>query len=73
MVLLDNMGLADLGRAVDMARGRATTEASGGITVEEVAEVAATGVDVISLGWITHSAPARDVALEMAPADRGMA
>lgn len=73
VVLLDNMGLADLGRAVDMARGRAMTEASGGITAQEVTDVAATGVDVISLGWITHSAPALDVALEMDPADRVIA
>jgi nicotinate-nucleotide pyrophosphorylase (carboxylating) len=65
VVLLDNMSVADLTRAVGMARGRATTEASGGITPETIREVAATGIDVISIGWITHSAPALDVALDL--------
>ena len=65
VVLLDNMPVADLTRAVGMARGRATTEASGGITPETIREVAATGIDVISIGWITHSAPALDVALDL--------
>ncbi len=64
VVLLDNMSVADLTRAVTMAKGRAITEASGGITPETIREVAATGVDVISIGWITHSAPAMDVALD---------
>ena len=65
VVLLDNMPVPDLTRAVAMARGRATTEASGGITPETIREVAATGIDVISIGWITHSAPAFDVALDL--------
>ena len=65
-VLLDNMDTDTLTRAVAMARGRAITEASGGITLESLAEVAATGVDVISLGWLTHSAPALDVGLDIA-------
>lgn len=64
VVLLDNMPVEDLTRAVTMARGRAITEASGGITPETIREVAGTGVDVISIGWITHSAPALDVALD---------
>ena len=64
VVLLDNMSIPDLQRAVTMARGRATTEASGGITPETIGDVAATGVDVISVGWITHSAPALDVGLD---------
>ena len=64
VVLLDNMSLPDLERAVTLARGRATIEASGGITPETIREVAATGVDVISVGWITHSAPALDVGLD---------
>jgi nicotinate-nucleotide pyrophosphorylase (carboxylating) len=63
-VLLDNMSVPDLERAVAMARGRATTEASGGITPATIHEVAATGVDVISVGWITHSAPSLDVGLD---------
>ena len=65
-VLLDNFPIADLKQAAAMARGRAVTEASGGITPETVAEVAATGVDLISIGWITHSAPALDVGLDFA-------
>ena len=65
-VLLDNFPIADLKRAAAMARGRAVTEASGGVTPETVAEVAATGVDLISVGWITHSAPALDVGLDFA-------
>jgi nicotinate-nucleotide pyrophosphorylase (carboxylating) len=65
-VLLDNMPLDVLRRAVERARGCAITEASGGITVETAAAVAATGVDLISAGWLTHSAPALDVSLEVA-------
>jgi len=64
-VLLDNMSTPDLERAVARAGGRVTTEASGGITPETIRDVAATGVDVISVGWITHSAPALDVALDV--------
>ena len=65
-VLLDNFTIADLKKAAAMARGRAVTEASGGITPETVAAVAATGVDLISVGWITHGAPALDVGLDFA-------
>jgi nicotinate-nucleotide pyrophosphorylase (carboxylating) len=64
-VLLDNFAIPDLVRAVALCRGRALTEASGGITLERVREVAATGVDLISVGWLTHSAPALDVALDV--------
>jgi nicotinate-nucleotide pyrophosphorylase (carboxylating) len=66
-VLLDNMDLATLSEAVRRARGRALTEASGGIRPGNVREVAETGVDLVSLGWLTHSAPALDVALDMVP------
>jgi nicotinate-nucleotide pyrophosphorylase (carboxylating) len=65
-VLLDNMPLDVLRQAVERARGRAITEASGGITAGTAAAVAATGVDLISVGWLTHSAPALNVALEVA-------
>jgi len=65
-VLLDNMSVEDLRRAVYMARGKALTEASGGISPRNAAAIAATGVDLISLGWITHSAPTLDVALDFA-------
>jgi nicotinate-nucleotide pyrophosphorylase (carboxylating) len=64
-VLLDNMDVATLRRAVDMVAGRCTLEASGGITLDNVAAIAGTGVDYVSSGWITHSAPNLDVALEI--------
>ena len=64
-VLLDNMSTPDLERAVARAGGRMIIEASGGITPVTIRDVAATGVDVISVGWITHSAPALDVGLDV--------
>jgi nicotinate-nucleotide pyrophosphorylase (carboxylating) len=64
-VLLDNMPLDHLRLAVTMAKGKALTEASGGVTPENAATIAAAGVDLISLGWLTHSAPALDVALDI--------
>jgi nicotinate-nucleotide pyrophosphorylase (carboxylating) len=63
-VLLDNMSLPELADAVRMVNKKAITEASGGITPETAAAIAATGVDLISIGWITHSAPALDLALD---------
>jgi nicotinate-nucleotide pyrophosphorylase (carboxylating) len=63
-ILLDNMDLPELRQAVGLAQGRAVLEASGGISVETAREVALTGVDYISSGAITHSAPALDVALD---------
>ena len=63
-VLLDNMTPADLERAVGMARGRAITEASGRITADSAPAIAAAGVDLISVGWITHSAAALDIGLD---------
>ena len=65
-VLLDNMTPETLRRAVAMVDGRAVTEASGRITPETAAFVAATGVDLISSGWITHSAPILDLGLDIA-------
>ncbi len=65
-VLLDNMDPPTLRRAVAMVAGRAVTEASGRISPETVAAVAATGVDLISSGWITHSAPILDLGLDVA-------
>jgi nicotinate-nucleotide pyrophosphorylase (carboxylating) len=65
VVLLDNMDLETLREAVRRCRGRALTEASGGIRLENVRAVAETGVDLVSLGWLTHSAPALDVALDV--------
>lgn len=63
-ILLDNMSPQLLREAVAMIDGRAITEASGGIRPETAAAVAATGVDLISLGWITHSAPTLDIGLD---------
>ncbi len=65
VVLLDNMKPDGLRTAVTMVDGRICTEASGGITLDNVRDVAAAGVDVISVGWITHSAPALDVAMDL--------
>ena len=63
-VLLDNMDPATLRRAVAMVAGRAITEASGRITPQTAPEVAATGVDLISIGWLTHSAAVLDIGLD---------
>lgn len=63
-VLLDNMGPETLRAAVEMVSGRMETEASGGITLENVRRIADTGVGFISVGWITHSAPQLDLALD---------
>ena len=65
-VLLDNMSPEMLRRAVAMVEGRAVTEASGRISLDTAAAVAATGVDLISSGWITHSAPILDLGLDIA-------
>jgi nicotinate-nucleotide pyrophosphorylase (carboxylating) len=64
-ILLDNMDLAQLRQAVQLAAGRVTLEASGGITLENIAQVAETGVDFISSGALTHSAPNLDVGLDI--------
>ncbi len=63
-VLLDNMSLDDLRRAVTMIGGRAISEASGRVTPETAPAIAATGVDLISVGWLTHSAPILDIGLD---------
>ncbi|HEX2414443.1 MAG TPA: carboxylating nicotinate-nucleotide diphosphorylase [Thermoleophilaceae bacterium] len=70
-ILLDNMGLEDLRGAVKIAGGRAELEASGGITLDTVRAVAETGVDYISVGALTHSAPALDFSLLLEPASPG--
>jgi nicotinate-nucleotide pyrophosphorylase (carboxylating) len=63
-VLLDNMTPDQLRSAVATVAGRLVTEASGGIRPDTLKAIAATGVDVVSLGWLTHSAPALDVGLD---------
>jgi len=64
-VLLDNMDIDTLAKAVKRVAGRVTTEASGGITLQTIADIAATGVDIISVGFITHSAPILDIGLDV--------
>ena len=66
IILLDNMGLDLLRESVQIIGGRAIVEASGGLNETTVAAVAATGVDVLSIGVLTHSAPAMDISLDFA-------
>ncbi|HYD16143.1 MAG TPA: carboxylating nicotinate-nucleotide diphosphorylase [Hyphomicrobium sp.] len=66
-VLLDNMDPATLKRAVEMVRGRALTEASGGVNLDTVRAIAESGVDLISVGALTHSAPILDLGLDFVP------
>ena len=68
VILLDNMTPAQMTEAVRRVGGRVTLEASGGVTPANVRRVAETGVDVISTGWITHSAPVVDVSLRLSSA-----
>ncbi|HET6926059.1 MAG TPA: nicotinate-nucleotide diphosphorylase (carboxylating), partial [Hyphomicrobiaceae bacterium] len=63
-LLLDNMHPEELRRAVAMVDGRAITEASGGVTPATAPAIAATGVDLISIGWLTHSVTALDIGLD---------
>jgi nicotinate-nucleotide pyrophosphorylase (carboxylating) len=65
VILLDNMGPAEMARCVKMIAGRALTEASGGVTLANVREIAEAGVDIISSGALTHSAKALDISLEI--------
>ena len=64
VIMLDNMDPPTMARAVQLISGRAVVEASGSITLSTVAAVAESGVDVISVGWITHSAPCLDLGLD---------
>ena len=66
VVMLDNFALEDLRAAVTMAKGRTVLEASGGVSLHTVRAIAETGVDVISVGALTHSAPALDIGLDAA-------
>jgi len=63
-ILLDNMSLAEMASAVELIDGRYLVEGSGGITLHNVADVAATGVDIISVGALTHSVRALDIGLD---------
>lgn len=64
-IMLDNMDVATMRRAVEMTAGRVPLEASGGVRLENVSEIAATGVDYISVGALTHSVRALDISLEL--------
>ena len=65
IVLLDNMTVADVARAVELAKGKVIIEVSGGITVENIVEYAAVGPNIISIGALTHSAPALPMSLDL--------
>lgn len=65
IIMLDNMNLEDMKLVVGLAQGRALIEASGGITLDNVRAVAETGVDLISIGALTHSVKALDISLEL--------
>jgi nicotinate-nucleotide pyrophosphorylase (carboxylating) len=67
VVLLDNMGPAQVREAVAIIKGRALIEASGGITLENARDMAAAGADFLSIGALTHSAPAADLSMTITP------
>ena len=65
IVMLDNMNLKDMRKAVKSIQGSALIEASGGITLDNVRTIAETGVDFVSIGALTHSTKALDISLEL--------
>ncbi len=67
IVLLDNLSTPEIAEAVSRCRGRARTEISGGVTLDRLPELAATGADCVSVGALTHSAPAADLSIEIEP------
>jgi nicotinate-nucleotide pyrophosphorylase (carboxylating) len=67
IILLDNLSTREITAAVQKCRGRAKTEISGGVTLERMVELAATGADYVSIGALTHSAPAVDLSFEIEP------
>jgi nicotinate-nucleotide pyrophosphorylase (carboxylating) len=66
-ILLDNLSLDEIREAVGRTRGRAQTEISGGVTLDRLSDLAATGADYVSAGALTHSAPAVDISFELEP------
>ena len=68
IILLDNLSTPEIAEAVRRSRGRAKTEISGGVTLARMAELAASGADFVSIGALTHSAPAVDLSFELEPA-----
>jgi nicotinate-nucleotide pyrophosphorylase (carboxylating) len=69
IVLLDNLSNPEIFEAVTRCRGRAKTEISGGVTLARMADLAASGADYVSIGALTHSAPAADLSFEIEPLD----
>ena len=67
IILLDNLSTEEIKAAVDKCRGRVKTEISGGVTLSRIPELAATGADYVSIGALTHSAPAADLSFEIEP------
>jgi nicotinate-nucleotide pyrophosphorylase (carboxylating) len=67
IILLDNLTTADMREAVRRIGGRAKVEISGGVTLDRIPELAATGADYVSVGALTHSAPAADLSFEIEP------
>ena len=65
IIMLDNMNLTDMKKAVEISKGQVLLEASGGITLEKVKAIAQTGVDLISVGALTHSVKSLDISLEI--------
>ena len=67
IILLDNLSTDEIRTAVEKCRGRVKTEVSGGVTLQRIPELAATGADYVSIGALTHSAPAADLSFEIEP------
>lgn len=67
IILLDNMSIDDMRQAISRTRGRVKTEISGGVTLDRLPELASLGADYVSIGALTHSAPAADLAFELEP------
>lgn len=65
IIMLDNMGIKDMKEAVSMIGGKAVVEASGGVNLDTITDIAATGIDVISVGALTHSVKALDISLDL--------
>ncbi len=65
IIMLDNMSPAEMKEAMQLINGQALVEASGGVNIENIREIAATGVDIISIGALTHSAPSSDISMEL--------
>jgi nicotinate-nucleotide pyrophosphorylase (carboxylating) len=68
IIMLDNLTTEDIIEAVKRCSGRAKTEISGGVTLQRMPELAVTGADFVSIGALTHSAPAVDLSFELEPA-----